>query len=119
MAYANLSKRALAILTLERLDIMAANLTALQTAVTNLTTTVNAMKPVLDSAQELATRAIATLVDLVARIAALEPDAAAIAALAESVGSTVSSLQVEQAEQTERNAALQAQLDAIPPPPTT
>jgi hypothetical protein len=118
MAYADLSRRALAILTLERLDTMAANIQALQTAVANLQTAVAESKTVLDASQALNTRTMTVLEELVARIASLEPNEQAIADLAQSVGATVASLQSEAQEQTAASEALTAKLDSIPTTPT-
>ena len=95
---------------------MAADLSALQTAVANLQAAVLELKPAVDAAQELATRAIAKLQELADQIAALEPNAQAIADLAASVGTTVTTLSTEATEQAERNAALQTKLDELTPP---
>ena len=128
MADADLTKRALLLRVLEqqtlineRLTAMSTNLDALQATVTQLTTIVAGIPPVLAANVALSQSAIAKLEDLAAQIAALTPTQAAIDALNASVTQAVSDLQTDTAEVASTNAAIQAELDKLnpPPPPTT
>jgi len=98
---------------------MAADLSSLQTAVSDLQGVVTTMKPVLDASVALGTRAIAALESLSGQVAALQPDAAAIAALSTSISDTVTALRADQAEVATGNAAVQTELDKVAPVPPT
>lgn len=111
-----LTERALLVHILERIQLMAADLTGITAQVTTLQAQVVATKASADASQALATRAIAVIEDLAAQIAALQPDAQAIADLAARVGQSVATLQGESAEQEAANAALQAEVDKVTTP---
>lgn len=83
----------------------------------DLQATVTAMKPVLDASVALGARAITVLESLASQVAALQPDAAAIAQLAQSIGDTVTALKADQTEIADGNAAVQAELDKVAPTP--
>lgn len=112
----DLSDRQLLLLFEERTRTMSADLSALQAAVTDLQSTVTAMKPVLDASVALGARAITELETLAAQVAGLPTDAAAIAQLAQNIGDTVAALKADQTQVVAANTAVQAELDKVAPP---
>lgn len=132
MAYEGLTKRALAIRTLEllttileRQNSMAADISSLRAQIAALTAVVGAFGPALAANNTLALAAITKLEEISAAIATLlagTPTQADIDGLNASISGALSELQTDAAEVATTNAAIQAELDklslpvVVPPP---